>query len=277
MKIGFVFTNYNNARFTREVIHSLSLNEEWNNCYVVVVDNSSDENDIKLLEEIKRDYPSIHLIKNCENIGYFIGLNVGIKYLRNKEEKIDHIIVGNNDLYFPNNFIGSIYGNLSKFEYYAVISPNIITLDGFHQNPHVVKKISKLREMIFDLYFSNYYLAVMIKKVATLTNRFTDRKDEEQFEIAQTIYQGFGACYILGPLFFSYFESLWAPTFLMGEEFFLSRQLASKNLRIFYEPSIIVHHHCHATMEKIPSKKFWEISRKSHKVYRKYVKIWRQS
>lgn len=275
MKIGFVFTNFNNSHFTRKAIHSLFLNEDWNNCHVAVVDNSSDENDIKLLHDIKRDYPSIHLILNSDNIGYFKGLNVGISYLRSKEERIDHIIVGNNDLCFPNNFIASIYANLSKFSYYPVISPNIITLDGFHQNPHVVKKISKFREMIYDLYYSSYYLAAIIKKVAAVTNKFTDRKDEGQYDIAQTIYQGCGACYILGPLFFSNFESLWAPTFLMGEEFFLSRQLANKNLKIFYEPSIIVQHHCHATMEKIPNKKFWEISRESHKVYRKYVKIWR--
>ena len=121
----------------------------------------------------------------------------------------------------------------------------------------------------------NYYLAVIIKKIAVVTKRFTDRKDEEQFEIAQTIYQGCGACYILGPLFFRCFDSLWAPTFLMGEELFLSKQLESKNLRIYYEPSIIVKHHHHATMDKMPGKRFWEISRESHRVYRKYVKIWR--
>jgi len=274
MKIGFVFTNYNNSLFTREAIHSIALNSNWNDCYIVVVDNSSDEKDIELLKEIKRDYPSIHLILNSENLGYFKGLNVGIQYLRSKEEKIDHIIVGNNDLFFPDGFIHLIYNNLSIFENYAVISPNIITLDGFHQNPHVVKNISKFREMIFDLYFSNYYLSLIIKKVAAVTINFTDRKDEEQFDIAQTIYQGHGACYILGPLFFSNFESLWAPTFIMGEELFLSRQLANKNLRIYYEPSIVVYHHCHATLDKMPNKKYWEISRESHKVYRKYVKIW---
>jgi hypothetical protein len=275
MKIGFVFTNFNNSRFTREAIHSIFLNGDWKNIYVVVVDNHSVEKEIELLKEIKRDYPNIELILNCENLGYFGGLNVGIKYLRGKEEKVDHIIVGNNDIFFPNDFIASIYNNLSKFERHAIISPNIITLDGVHQNPHVVKKISKFREMIFDLYFMHYYLAVMIKKIAAVTKKVTDRKDEEQFEIAQTIYQGYGACYILGPIFFRHFDDLWAPTFLLGEEFFLSKQLESKKLELYYEPSINVKHHSHATTKKIPSKSLWEISRESHKLYRKYIKIWR--
>ena len=273
MKIGFVFTNYNNSHFTREVIYSLSLNEEWNNYCVVVVDNNSDEKDIDQLKKIQREYPNIHLILNQENLGYFKGLNTGIKYLRSEEEKIDHIIIGNNDLIFPEGFIHSIYSNLNIIDNYAVISPNIITMDGVHQNPHVVEKISTFRELVYDLYYMNYSIAVIITKIAAVTKAFTDRNDEELFDVAQTIYQGCGACYILGPLFFSNFESLWAPTFLMGEELFLSKQLASKNLQIYYEPSIIVNHHCHATINNIPNKKFWEIARESHRVYRKYVKI----
>jgi len=275
MKIGFVFTNYNNSSYTREAIHSIALNGNWNDCCVVVVDNNSDEKDVKLLNKIKRDFPSIHLILNQENLGYFKGLNVGIKYLRSNQEKIDHIIVGNNDLSFPSNFIDSINRNIDKFQKFAVISPNIVTLDGVHQNPHVINGISKFREIIFDLYFLNYYLAVIIRQIAKFTKKISDRKDEEQFDIAQTIYQGYGACFILGPLFFRSFDYLWAPTFLMGEELFLSKQLESKNFKIYYEPSIIVKHHCHVTMNKIPGKRLWKISRESHKVYRKYVKIWR--
>jgi len=275
MEIGFVFTNYNNSPFTREAIHSIAQNNRWDDSYVVVVDNNSDQKDIELLKQIKRDYPRINLLLNEKNLGYFSGLNVGIKYLRSNNKNINHVIIGNNDLTFPINFIDSILNNTIQFENYAVISPNIITLDGVHQNPHVVKNVSKFREIIYDLYFLNYYFALIIKKIAAITINITDRKDETQFEIAQTIYQGCGACYILGPLFFKYFESLWAPTFLMGEEFFISRQLSSENLQIYYEPTIIINHHCHATMSKIPNKKFWEISRESHRVYRKYVKIWK--
>jgi len=274
IKIGFVFTNYNNSTFTREAIHSIFLNKKWNNCYIVVVDNNSDEMHVELLKEVKRDYPSIHLILKNENLGYFKGLNVGIKYLRENNKNLDYILVGNNDLFFPTNFIDSINSNLNKFENHAVISPNIVTLDGMHQNPHVINGISKFREIVFDLYFSNYYLAVIIKQIAKFTKIFSDRKDEEQFEIGQTIYQGYGACYILGPLFFRQFNTLWAPTFLMGEELFLSKQLESKQLQIYFEPSILVKHYCHTTTDQVPRKKLWKIARDSHKVYRKYVKIW---
>jgi GT2 family glycosyltransferase len=274
LKIGFVFTNYNNSMFSIEAVRSIFENANSDHAHIVIVDNNSDFKNIKLLKNNLNKYKNIHLILNKKNIGYFKGLNCGIKYLRDSNEKINLIIVGNNDLIFPKNFIDSIHCNLSKLQYHAVISPNIITRDGVHQNPHVINRISKFREIMFDLYYCNYYLALIIKKIAELTKSFTDRRDEEKFAIEQTIYQGYGACYILGPLFFKYFDFLWAPTFLFGEEYFLSMQLESKKLHFYYEPSIIVKHHLHATMAKLQSKKQWKISRESHKVYRKYVKIW---
>lgn len=274
MKIGFVFTNYNNSMYSIEAVRSILKNTNSDSAHIVIVDNNSDVKNVELLKDTLNKHKHIHLILNKSNIGYFNGLNCGIKYLRNIKEKLELIVVGNNDLIFPINFINSIHSNLSKFQHHAVISPNIITLDGVHQNPHVIHGISKFREIIFDLYYCNYYFAVIIKRVAELTKNFTDRKDEDKFAIAQTIYQGYGACYIMGPLFFKFFDILWAPTFLFGEEYFLSLQLESKKLHFYYEPSIIVKHHLHATMAKLQNKHLWRISRESHKVYRKYVKIW---
>jgi len=274
MKVGFVFTNYNNSHYTRDVIHSITLNKNYDDSYIVVVDNKSETADVELLIIIEQDYPSVKIIYNDENSGYFKGLNIGIEYLRKKYTDLDHMVIGNNDLFFPPDFIDTLYSNRSLFEKYPVISPDLLTLDGVHQNPHVIDKISKKREIIYDLYYSNYYLSVLIGYAAKVTKRFTDRSDEEQFEVAQTIHQGYGACYILGPLFFEHFNLLWAPTFLMGEEFFLSKQLEKKGMKVYYEPSIKVNHHDHATMGKLPGKKLWKISKDSHKIYRKYNKIY---
>ena len=272
MKLGFVFTNYNNSSYTRSAVQSILLNSNSPDTYIAIVDNQSEEKDIDSLKEIKKDFPEIHLILNDKNSGYFGGLNIGIKHLRENFENIDYLVIGNNDLVFPADFIDNVQKNLRLFEIYPIISPDLITLDGIHQNPHVIKGLSKFRETIFDIYFTNYRLAKIINFIAKMTRRVSDRKDEQQFEVAQTISQGYGACYILGPVFFSNFDLLWAPTFLMGEELFLSKQLESRGLQIYYEPGIIVNHHDHGTLSKMPGKKLWEISRESHKIYRKYVK-----
>jgi GT2 family glycosyltransferase len=193
--------------------------------------------------------------------------------LRAREPEITTMVVGNNDLVFPEDFADTLRKNLSLFEKYAVVSPDIITLDGVHQNPHVIHRISKFREFIYSLYYANYYLSLAIRHLAKLTRRFTERRDQTQHEIAQEIYLGLGACYVLGPVFFRHFGELWAPTFLVHEEYFLSKQLSDKGLRIYYEPSIKVLHHFRVAMGALGDRKAWRFARDAHKVYRQYVKI----
>ena len=274
MKFGFVFTNYNNSEYTIAAVRSLWACNTDHKFRVIVVDNNSSYKSIDALRILMKEFENIDLILNKENVGYFNGLNAGIRHLRSNYCEVNHVIIGNNDLLFPLDYFENIIINLSKFNKYAVISPDIVTLDGIHQNPHVIKRIGFIREVIYDLYYYNYYLSVTIKKIAKLTNLFTDRRDEEQYEIAQEIYQGHGSCYILGPIFFEKFDELWAPTFLMGEEYFLSKMLADKGLIILYEPTISVTHCCHVAIDNVPNKRIWEISREAHKIYRKYVKIY---
>ncbi|MEN6452771.1 MAG: glycosyltransferase [Prolixibacteraceae bacterium] len=275
MNLGFVFTNYNSTRFTEELIASLNAQDMPAKFPVVIVDNNSAPEHVNRLKKIKEEHENVHILLNNVNLGYFKGLNVGIQYLKENLQETDHIVIGNNDLIFPENFNRILIGEEHLFKHYPVISPNIITLDGEHQNPHVIKSVSKFREFIYDLYFTNYNLAITIRKIAKITKRYTDRKDEKQHEIAQTIYQGYGACYILGPLFFKNFSSLWAPSFLMNEEVFLSKQLESKNFKVFYDPAVIVKHQLHSSVGEVPDKKKWHIARESHKEYRKYVKVWK--
>lgn len=272
MKLGFVCTNYNNSAYTQEAVSSLSENI-GHEIQMVVVDNNSTSEHVEQLKRLASEVPCVELMLNRENVGYFTGLNLGIRHVRSQRPDIDLVVVGNNDLVFPSDFVDALQKNLSLFEKYAVISPDIVTLNGIHQNPHVVRRISKVREFLYDLYNANYYVAIAIRGLSRLTRRFTDRRDETLHDVAQVIYQGYGACYVLGPLFFHHFEELWAPTFMLHEEYFLSKQLSEKGLHLFYEPSIRVKHSCHGAMAKVPDRKAWELGRNAHRVYRQHVKI----
>ena len=92
----------------------------------------------------------------------------------------------------------------------------------------------------------------------------------------RSIYQGHGSVYILGPKFFEEFGQLDAPTFMMGEEFFLSEQLKRKGYRVWYEPRIEVQHCCNGAIRSVPSKQMWERAKEAHRVYRRYVKPWKR-
>lgn len=243
---------------------------------VVIIDNSSSNDEICSLNSSVSEYTDkVTILYNKSNIGYFRGLNLGIKYAQNHLTDFDYYIIGNNDIIFSYDLANQLTLCKKVLDNYPVVSPNIRMLDGTPQNPHVISHISKKREFLYDLYHSSYLLALLIIRLAKITSRFTDRKDELQHDIAQEIYQGYGACYILTQKFFENFTELWAPTFLMYEEFFLSRQLEEKGFKIYYEPRISVTHYCKASTGTLPSKLKWEYSRQAHKEYRKYVKVFR--
>jgi GT2 family glycosyltransferase len=270
MRVGIVMTNYNNAKFTRGAVESLAIAPHWSDCEVVIVDNNSTRDDVAELERLKVQYPRIHLLLNDLNLGYFRGLNVGIRYLRQNSPDIDLMVVGNNDLVYPREFVDALRSSAALLERYCVISPDIVTLDGVHQNPHVITGISRPRKLIYDLYYASYPLALLIRWIARITRRFTRRSDSDSHYVAGPIYMGYGACYILGPQFFRNFSELWAPSFLMGEEAFLSKQLRDQGQQLYYEPSIRVKHYDHASVDKVPSRQIWLAARNARKLYRQY-------
>jgi GT2 family glycosyltransferase len=277
MQIGFVFTNYNNSAYTKAAVASVCAADKWGDAHVVVVDNASEAADVAALERIGQEHSAVHLILSRENVGYFRGLNIGIEYLREECSAVDHIVIGNNDLIFPDEFIATMRGCADVFLSHAVVAPDLITIGGIHQNPLVVYPISKFRKLIWDLYFMSYGAAVVVKRIAELTSAVAVRPeraaDSELHRIPGPIMSGYGACYLLGPLFFRYFKRLCAPTFIMQEEFFLAEQLRSIGQSVYYDPRFVVYHHDHATIDSLPSRRHWEVSRLAHRVYKRYLRL----
>lgn len=272
MKLGYVCTNYNNSAFTLAAVDSLMRNA-GHDLQVFVVDNASAESERVKLRPLAQKYPSVKVIESPDNTGYFRGLNLGLKALRAMRPDIDWVVAGNNDLEFPADFCASLERHAGDLQAHSVISPDVVTLDGEHQNPHVIASISTVREIFYDLYYSNYHLGQLIYKLAKLFPRVSERSDEEQWQVAQPIYQGHGSCYVLGPRFFRQFQEFWAPTFMMSEEFFLSKQLKDVGEQVWYDPRIQVIHHWHGSLEQLPSRKRWDMARDAHREYRKYVKV----
>lgn len=272
MRLGYVCTNFNSSDVTVRAVKTLLANV-GHEVHIVVVDNDSRSEERAVLETIRSATVDVLLLG--KNLGYFAGLNMGIRRLRESVPGIEWMVVGNNDLEFPPDFCAKLEAVAPEIARYPVVSPDIVTGDGEHQNPHVISHISKVREVFYDLYYSNYYLGLLVQMLAQTFQRLTDRSDEQQWQVARTIYQGHGSAYILGPRFFELFEELWAPTFLMSEEFFLSKQLSDVGEQVYYEPRISLRHMWHASFEGLPSRRRWEFARDAHRVYRRHVKIWK--
>jgi GT2 family glycosyltransferase len=277
MKLGFVFTNYNNSQYSQAAVASIVEADKCDDVQIVVVDNGSTATDVALLEQTARELPCVDLILNADNMGYFRGLNVGISHLRKHLPPPGCIVVGNNDLIFPRDFVATVQQHADVFRSQAVVAPDLVTPDGVHQNPHVAFPISRFRKIVWDIYFLSYGAAVVIKHLAKLTKGISVRKENapasELYRTPGPIEQGYGACYLLGPLFFQHFGRLCAPTLIMQEEFFLSEQLNSIGQTVYYDPRFVVYHRDHATTDTLPSKRHWELSQSAHLVYKRYLRL----
>lgn len=275
MHYAYVCTNYNNTRFTIDAVESL-LKASMPPARIVVVDNASRAEERAALVDLQKRRPIVETVLSDENSGYFPGLNKGLAAVRAGGDSVEWVVIGNNDLIFPSDFGETLAATARHHAGDPVISPNVVTLDGVRQNPHVISGLSRTREFMFDLYYSNYRLGQLIKWAAGVTRRVTDRDDEQQHDVPQYIYQGHGSVYILTPKFFEEFGELDAPTFMMGEEFFLSEQLRKKGYRVWFEPSVEVQHCCNGAIRSVPSKQMWVRAREAHRVYRRYVKPWKK-
>lgn len=276
MKLAYVCTNFNNSDLTVAAVNSLATNV-GHELRCIVVDNASRPAEQDKLRRLADARPDVDVFFNERNVGYFGGLNAGLACLRRSLPSFEHAVVGNNDLEFHGSFVDSVAHNLHLFERYPVVSPSIVTVDGEHQNPHVIRGISPLRERVYDLYHANYHLALLIRWLARQSRGRLRRGDEDEHAHGQEIVQGHGSCYLFGPRFFVEFEQLWSPTFLFGEEFFLSKQLADKGYKVYYEPSISLVHVSHATVSHLPSRRQWELSRDAHRIYRQYNPVGRHA
>lgn len=277
MHIAYVCTNYNNSAFTVAAVTSLMKCSGDHDLRVIVVDNASRAEEVEILHRLSVAHPIVHVIASAGNVGYFAGLNLGIEASRKLYPDIGWVVAGNNDLEFPEDFCDCVQRAQSGLREHSVISPDIVTLDGEHQNPHVISDISPVREIFYDLYYSNYYLGQAIYKLAKMFPKATRRGDEDQWQTARPIYQGHGACYLLTPKFFDKYGTLWAPTFMMAEELFLSLQLKRGGEQVYYSPAIRVTHHWHGSLQSVPSRRRWNMARDAHREYRKHVKVFQST
>jgi len=270
LSLAIVVTNYNNVEHTENLVRNLR-ELKFPLDQVFIVDNRSLDSDLLKLRELGQYNPELNIIFNSENLGYFPGLNVGINLARSSKKSFSEILIGNNDILFDEKFFLSFSSARLAWHDKLVVSPDIVTLDGVHQNPHVIESISAIRELVWDLYYSSFYVSRVIGFVANLTRRYTSRVDHLEWRVARHIYQGYGACYILTENFFEHFSKLDESVFLMGEELILTQQLESVGSSVYYDPCLQIRHVDHSSVGKLPSREFWEISKNSHKIYRRKV------
>jgi GT2 family glycosyltransferase len=113
-KVGIVVLNWNNYEDTAECIRSLE-NINYENYFIVVVDNGSTDGSVeKLSEEFDHNF-----VINSENKGFSGGCNAGIKHALAKGA--DYTLLINNDIIVEDDFLGPLVSTAENHKRVAAV------------------------------------------------------------------------------------------------------------------------------------------------------------
>lgn len=267
-KLTFVAVVYNNYSDTVDFIDSLNGQirpGEGVNC--IIVDNSDNSEVRDNLDRMAAAHPFLSVLRPSSNVGYFGAFNY--YFDNNPTEPSETVVLCNNDLIFSAEFVETIRSKQYADDVF-VVCPDVVTLDGVHQNPHVLKPRTGLQRLKLDLYFSNYYIACGLRIVQRLIQPFLKSKKRDKPSQPGYLHMGIGACYVLLPSFLSKFRHLDFPHFLYGEEAYLSKQVHTAGGRLYYDPALKVQHKESATLSKLPKRTTYEFGRDGYRSYRTF-------
>lgn len=122
-KVYVVIPNWNGADRTRACLDSLKKQSQKHR--VVVVDNGSVDESVKIIE---KDYPDVHLIRHNKNKGFAGGVNAGVRYAI--EQNGEYVALLNNDAVADNDWLKHLVDFLDKNPKAGIATSKILEYTG---------------------------------------------------------------------------------------------------------------------------------------------------
>lgn len=250
MKIAYIILHYMAGKDTIECAESV-MNATKSSEYetlVIIVDNGSTNNSYSEIKKRFENNNKVVVLHSEENLGFARGNNLGFRYAK-EQYQTDFIVQINNDTIINQKNFNEVLVRKYKEKQYAVLGPDIVTADGYHQNPGN-KQSWKLKELFFFRLkkrvriILNYLHMDSIALKAIESVKEIYRKEILQGDVENTILHG--ACFIFSPQFIERFDGMCDETFLYWEEDILKLQadfygflmLYSSELNIFHKEDI---------------------------------------
>lgn len=135
--VAVVTLNWNGAAFLRECVDSI-LASDYANFKVIVVDNGSTDNSLKLMQDTYGDNVQVTLLQNHRNLGYSLGMNAGLKHAFGSL-RADYCLVMNNDTVLDREAISALVDMALTDEKIAFVTGKAYYFD----QPDVFQSVGK--------------------------------------------------------------------------------------------------------------------------------------
>lgn len=213
MKLSIIIGNYNTPKLTKECVESIFKYRPKCSFEVIVVDDASTDNSVKVLKELEKKYTQLKVLQNIKNSGFVRTNNKGLH-----KSKGDYKLLLNSDTLVHQGSIDSLISFAEKTPDAGVVGSKLLNKDGTVQKS-VFNFPTILNVIGYDKFAPNTNLPQVVDAVVGAS-----------FLITPKAFKLVGG---LNPKYTSYFEDL-----------DYCREVYKKGLKVYYLPeSIVTHYH----------------------------------
>lgn len=244
VKIVFIILHYKSLNVTKKSVEAILKNVNYQNYYILIVDNGSLDGSGRELHKIFKMYSAVKVLVSKKNLGFARGNNIGFRYAKTIL-KADFIVLMNNDVFIKQKNFCQVIMKMYAQKKFAVAGPDIISLkNGQHQNPVKREYYSKgdilFRIIRFGLLWllSFFHTDQIMQKIYVKIKKNRIKKTKEPMRD----YQLHGSCMIFSSQFIENYHGLCSRTFMYGEENILRFMADRDSFTMKYLPQVKVYH-----------------------------------
>ncbi|MGB9629360.1 MAG: glycosyltransferase family 2 protein [Thermodesulfobacteriota bacterium] len=124
--VSVIIVNWNTKNYLLHCLESLFYTGEGFSKEVIVVDNGSQDGSVN---ELKKSFPSVHLIENKSNLGFAKAVNLGLQQASGR-----YLLLLNPDTLIKDGSIEELFSFMEEHREVAVTGPQLLNGDGSKQN-----------------------------------------------------------------------------------------------------------------------------------------------
>lgn len=219
MKLAVILVNYNGEKYNVACIESILANSNAAELKIIVVDNASQDDSMRLLGEKYAGNEQLELIRLDDNYGFSYANNVGID--RAKEQGADYVMLLNNDTEIMPDMLSQLW-ECAKRHPGSVAVPKIYYSDDRKR-----------------LWSAGGSFSPVIKKAGHIG---LDETDQGQYDQEREIGFATGCCLWIPMEVIEKAGTLDARFFLYYEDTEYSFRLHRMGIPIYYCPRAVMYH-----------------------------------
>lgn len=219
MKLAVILVNYNGEKYNVACIESILANSSAAELKIIVVDNASQDDSMRLLGEKYAGNEQVELIRLDDNYGFSYANNVGID--RAKEQGADYVMLLNNDTEIMPDMLSQLW-ECAKRHPGSVAVPKIYYSDDRKR-----------------LWSAGGSFSPVIKKAGHIG---LDETDQGQYDQEREIGFATGCCLWIPMEVIEKAGTLDARFFLYYEDTEYSFRLHRMGIPIYYCPRAVMYH-----------------------------------